>query len=978
MNQYKPDSSFDTIVASNLPAVVAAAVRILLIVVTLPLLSQTSNSTLDPTGLAVANGIIYLSEAARHRVLFRSEQQHEFEPLATDDQLKEPAGIAVDDHYVYVADPAAHNVFKIDKTSHSVVPLLSPGASISPSSLVLQANYDIGGQKLNKRPGLLILDKDSKHLWRLDLSGQIPADSLNPVGESTFSEPITISGFERTLLVSDKGSKTVFESTNGQRWFDVRNTDPSLSTIDEGFFFQNLSGPLSAQLMSDVIYVIDNQRIFALLRDKNRLVPLMYRDKPLISPQQIAVDLGGNLLVISDRTEQGITTWPLLIPITVEVEAAGDISTPLADLYEYLWKEGVLPTVTVKIPYETPAGNKCASLTCIIEKGRNLQPKTNLKLEQTLCAINPSLCHKNKMTRLRLGESLLVPDAPFDSYLSVNTVIADGKSSVEDLVEHQIPDKRLRRSISAEYVKALNQPILKHYHSVPPKGTKLDLPVQRTRYYFAVRKLELFGQNSKLAELLFKYPQLEIRPYGVFVSDGLISGSQGDHEIVLHTTEEIKKAYDAVLTAIDFRTEKAARYGRADDVPVLVIEPKADCQHPAFFKSDSPDEHAFDTPECVSPEPVSESIIIDWSETDKRHGTCVASIIGGKTSPYGAALASGANLRLSSSGTVDTTTIVRMYENSLRPFVVNISSVNADVGAGPSWKNLLAKGISKYGVFVAAAGNDNALLSAKNEYPALLADSFPNVISVGALDQTGLWVWEDGTKQQGSNSGFAVEILAPGAEVPCATEVLDGKAVYTIAPGTSFAAPLVSAAAALLLEKGLTPPEVKARLLSTAVPLEKQRSGEPLARFGRLSVARALLDLNSSHFDYPTNGTQHLDANTPTQNSEIRYQSSTDPLQKWIPLPLSDVLSIDLMPGTDGENNLYRVVRFSADSPGRIVLVDAVLLSGCFPTTKKGTGEQFLVLFGAACALAGDFPPDHWVSNPKTFIAPRAGIDKFQ
>jgi subtilisin family serine protease len=454
------------------------------------------------------------------------------------------------------------------------------------------------------------------------------------------------------------------------------------------------------------------------------------------------------------------------------------------------------------------------------------------------------------------------------------------------------------------------------------------------------------------------------------------TAQQNQQVIALHTSEDIKKAYQAMLDAIDFHLESASRYGRANDVPILVVETKADCQHPAFFGSD---EHAFDMSGCISPESTSESIVIDWSETEKRHGTCVSSIIGAKGGLYGPALAAGANLRLSASGTIDTSSVAQMYQDSLRPFVVNISSVVSDVGAEASWKTLLANGISKYAVFVAAAGNDNALLSAKNEYPAVLADTFPNVISVGALDQTGLWVWEEPGKVQGSNSGSSVEVLAPGAEVPCATEVLDEKAVYTIAPGTSFAAPLVSAAAALLLEKGLTPIEVKARLLSTAVPLERQRSGEPLARYGRLSISRALLDLNSSHFEYPQDGSKHLDnANTPTQDTEVKYRRQDDVLQKWLSLPLSDVLSIDLMPGEDGKNNLYRIVRFSTDSPGRTVLIEKVLLQGCCPTIKKATGVKYLVIFGTACGLLGNVPSEHWISNPKTFIAPRAGFDKFQ
>jgi hypothetical protein len=675
-------------------------------------------SVLRPTGLALADRTIYLSEASRHRVLFRNDDQQEFQVLADDDQLREPSGLAVDEQYLYVADPVAHNVFKIDRNSHLVTPILQPGASLSPSALVFQAIYDFGGQTLSKRPGLLVLDKNSRVVSRLDLANvsQSSGTSLTPLGGKVFSDPSGMSGFERNVLVSDQGAKTLFEATDAQHWLDVRDINPSrISSAATGYFFSELSAPVSAQPMSDIIYLIDEHKIFAFLRGRNRLVALTYRDRPVEDPQQIAVSPTLNALVISDITERGVTSWPLLVPITVEVEAGGDISTPLAALYDYLWKEGVLPTIPIKLPYESPKGERCLNLPCVIEKGRGLQPKTNLQIEQTLCSINPSLCRKDKVTRLSLGQTLFLPDVPFEAYLSVASVTADGKSSVEDLVEHQIPDATLRRSVEQKYVKALNQTTLVHYHSIPTKGTVLNLPVQRNRYYLAARKDELSSSNSKLAALIRTFPQLSIRPFGVFLQEGVENAAQQNQQtqqdIPLRTTEDIKKAYQSMRDEIDFHVESESRYGRANDVPILVVETKADCQHPAFFKSD---EHAFDMTGCMTPESISESIVIDWSETEKRHGTCVSSIIGAKGGLYGPALAAGANLRLSASGTVDTSTVAQMYQDSLRLFVVNISSVVSDVGAESSWKTLLANGISKYAVFVAAAGNDNALLSAKN------------------------------------------------------------------------------------------------------------------------------------------------------------------------------------------------------------------------------------------------------------------------
>jgi subtilisin family serine protease len=964
-------------------------------------------TALHPTGLAAFDGVVYLSEASRHRVLFRNEGDPKFHLFTDNGQLVAPAGLAVDEKYVYVADPIAHNVFQIGKSSRSVVALLPPDAGVSPTDVLYVPVYNFDNQKLSSHPSLLVLNKDERNLLRINLATTSQRPVL-PWGDRTFDDPVAISSVERNVLVVDRGARTVFEATNAESWSDVRRISPSSNSTATGYFFPELSGPTDAEALGDVIYMIDGHKLFAFLRGVNRLVPLTFRSEPLVDPQQVVVSPNRNALLIADTTPNGVTSWPLLLPVAVEVEAGGDISTPLSALYDYLWKQGVLPTVSIELPYKGPRGEFCQNLACVIERARNLQAKTNLQIEQTLCSINPSVCRKDRITRLRIGETLLIPDVPFESYLSVGNKSADGKSSVGALLDQLIPDPTLRASIDERFVKALNPMTVESLNTVPKKGLTLTLPSQRTRYYAAVRKDEVLSPNSQLANLIRTWPALSMRLYGAYALQGALTQqaspapSQPDAptpasqqaaptpaaqqvtpalsqpDMKLHTQEELDNAYKSVLSTIDFNSDQLKRYLLANDVPILIVETSADCQHPAFFNKD---DHAFDDPNCTTPESAADSVVVDWSETTKRHGTCVASIIGARAELYGPSLASGSKLRLSWSGTPSTTNLIEIYQDFREYFVVNISSVLPVVGGGDNenaWTTLLKSGIAKYALFVAAAGNENGLLESKKDYPAFLAETFPNVISVGALDKGGTFVWEDSSKQQGSNTGSAVELLAPGEAVPCATEVIDGKAVYSIAPGTSFAAPLVSAVAALLLDKKLSPPEVKARLLATAVPLEKERSGQPLSRFGRLSVERALLDPKHFHLDYPQNGSvRHLEADARTDNVSISYQSLSDPQQSWKPLPLSDVLSIDLV-SDDGANKLYRVVRFITETKG-VTPINNVTLSGCFSMTPKGTTEKYLVLFGngSGCPDVGQFDADHRIADLKTLIAPRLGADKF-
>src|ERR1700733_4281561 len=208
------------------------------------------------------------------------------------------------------------------------------------------------------------------------------------------------------------------------------------------------------------------------------------------------------------------------------------------------------------------------------------------------------------------------------------------------------------------------------------------------------------------------------------------------------------------------------------------------------------------------------------------------------------------------------------------PFVVNLSNGDPEGTAGQFWKNLLgSNGVNKWILFVAAVGNDDFPLASKNEFPAALARDNPNLISVGALDESGSFIWESSPGKQGSNYGSLVEILAPGENVPCAMDVSDKTATYAKVSGTSVAAPMVTAVAALLFDKSLVPGEVKARILATAIPLKRQKDTQPLSVFGRLSAERALLNPRTLHLSYENGDGKEvqLEGSLLVGDSEIKY-----------------------------------------------------------------------------------------------------------
>ncbi|MES2664691.1 MAG: S8 family serine peptidase [Pseudomonadota bacterium] len=144
--------------------------------------------------------------------------------------------------------------------------------------------------------------------------------------------------------------------------------------------------------------------------------------------------------------------------------------------------------------------------------------------------------------------------------------------------------------------------------------------------------------------------------------------------------------------------------------------------------------------------------------------------------------------------------------------------------AGPE-NTVLDQAISRFTatdgmVIVAAAGNGGP--DAAAAFPA----SHPGVVAVTAVDgRTRIY--------NRAQRGDHLDLAAPGVNLLLATSV-SGARLQT---GTSFAAPFVTAAAAVLLSQGLTRDEVSARLTATARDLGRA-GADPIFGNGLLSAAR--------------------------------------------------------------------------------------------------------------------------------------------
>ncbi len=207
------------------------------------------------------------------------------------------------------------------------------------------------------------------------------------------------------------------------------------------------------------------------------------------------------------------------------------------------------------------------------------------------------------------------------------------------------------------------------------------------------------------------------------------------------------------------------------------------------------------------------------------HGTAVAGVIAASTN-NGKGLASLGwhtsvmPVKASTDGSFTSAAIAAgiMYAADNGARVINLSL--GGPCPDPTMQSAIEYAQGKGVLVVAAAGNE-ALFPAVDpegdyDYPSYPA-AYPGVVAVGATGQ-------DGYRAAYSDTGSYVALVAPGGGGDSTTDavpVLQAGGGYTAELGTSFAAPQVAAAAALILSvnPNLTPNEVTELLTGSATGL---------------------------------------------------------------------------------------------------------------------------------------------------------------
>lgn len=203
---------------------------------------------------------------------------------------------------------------------------------------------------------------------------------------------------------------------------------------------------------------------------------------------------------------------------------------------------------------------------------------------------------------------------------------------------------------------------------------------------------------------------------------------------------------------------------------------------------------------------------------------------------------------------------------------------------------------------VAACGNDNAELPL---WPA----TYRNVLSVGSVDAYD----QKTTGTHGSTYGWDVDLMAPGLNI---YSTIGGSNSYGASSGTSFAAPMVSACAAILKSYFtlLTPIQIAQRLRVTTDYIDTIAANVPYAGKlgkGRLNLFRALTDLDCPAVRYQQ---PHFSTNAPSTGDTVAFYATfknyllpTHELKISISSAEGNIIPIDtlLQPSSIGTMDTY-------------------------------------------------------------------------
>ncbi len=768
-----------------------------------------------------------------------------WQALAVRPAPKQISGLAWCREGLYLADETSGTVYRLPEPDR-------PTAQVRPgkTALVRSATVFFQGPPL-QRPGrlafagglLLVADRGARAVFQIDIYGDRKPQELAgglPAG------PIHVAADRGAVAITSPESGQIrqpapFEARVAQKGpapvqFSVWDTRSPAPPQHESGSPQRVPAAVSRPiekpgaviLTRGSLYVVDEATgsVYVALRQEARWTRVAPAT-PVSKPTSLLY-LGDSLLVL-DADRGVLDRWPL--PIPTEVDLGRVIRPALEGLYASLFNRRALATRRVAWR---------GSLDETLAQERVWDAPASPRVATVVCSLNPGSCAQGQW-RTPAPSHVVVPDVPIESVVDLATLETrelEGRTLGEE-VDRRIVSPAFHDYRDGSELMELNASRLTAVHRTPtygkqrwgpydaanirnlrqgdfPPGFSLTVPTEKQRALVALPRT-LLREDGWLSEIRLVSPgfnwialeETEAKAYGALPQpppSPAPSPSPCDMAALKREREDLAKTIHQSLPS----GLGAVKVGVVEDRPIDFHHPAFGGPNVAFSFISAPPTPA---PAITAP-PTCQA-----STTLEDHATAVAGLIASRAVQDGLA-GIAPNVQIvplrSTDDDVGRELLAAFRDRKVRIFNLSLHYEKKLV------TNIRQRINELDALFVVAAGNDptdqRPVCESVYPYPAypVCEGERTNVLVVAATNAQGDGLIEKTVSPPAPGSNWnerVVQIAAPGTGYHAPT----WNNGYAPVRGTSFAAPLVTATAAILFAQGVTDPWlIKQRIIATA------------------------------------------------------------------------------------------------------------------------------------------------------------------
>jgi hypothetical protein len=556
-----------------------------------------------------------------------------------------------------------------------------------------------------------------------------------------------------------------------------------------------------------------------------------------------------------------IRAMPRIVPAHAKLRSTNR-SQIMTHVYGYLQKKGILPLR--EVPFTSDLETTLRKHDVLVAP--DAYPESWNPL---VCEWNSRLCVNGLLKSIQNDTTVRIPDLQLTKFVETTLVELDRRTLGQE-ADSRVTSPEFAIWRSEDKLKAMNEPELMMAKEIQARTVnrgKYLVPIEHVQYLIPAVAADL-SPRGELKELEARIHGLSVVSLEEGLHQAATAYSRAQDPVPLSELgpqfRQLHKRVHYISTAAD---RVPARVGIAEKRPPDLTHPDLAGAFIGGLKEIPPGSW---TPDVRKERPNFED-----------HATMVAWIIGARRSRFGfTGLAPRAQLTAldGSEGRIATAIGDAAIEG------VRLFNVSAHFGRSHEPQALFEViRDNPRALFVVAAGNEAQTIceEAYKVYPACWGH-LQNVMVVTATSGVAETIL-DGMNR----SGLSVHVAAPGQGFHSGGVSRS----YVPVNGTSFATPIVTAAAALLFGSGITEPwAIKQRLIATADPLP----GSADVQGGTLNIAGALRGVERAGYALLARD----DAANPGQDETKYVELVQNPLMTFVvrgsrqAIPLQDLLRV--------------------------------------------------------------------------------------